>query len=60
MAWRINMITKYTRKNINQNPQLHSEEFVLMRDCEEALQKFVDAAVKAGADLGELMKGVKE
>lgn len=54
------MITKYTRKDINKNPQLHSEEFVLRRDCEEALQKFVDAAIKAGVDLDKMMGGVKK
>jgi hypothetical protein len=54
------MITKYTRKDINKNPQLHNEEFVLQCDCEELLQKFVDAAVSAGADMDELMKGVSD
>ena len=52
------MITKYTRKEINQNPQLHSEEFVLRRDCEWMLLKFIEDALAAGANANELMKGI--
>ena len=54
------MITKYTRKDINKNPHLHSEEFVLRRDCEWMLLKFIEDALAAGANANELMKGIDD
>jgi hypothetical protein len=53
------MITKYTIKQINQNATLHGIEFVTASDCEQVLQKFVEAAVKAGADLDKMMKWIE-
>jgi hypothetical protein len=42
------MITKYTRKQINQQARLHDLEFVTANDCEAILQEVILAAINAG------------
>ncbi len=52
------MIKQYKLRDLNRNPELHKEIFVLKSECEAMLEKFIVAAVHAGADSEELMKGV--
>ena len=54
------MITSYKVKDINRNPFLHKETFVLQSDCEQMLEKFINAAVEAGADIDTMMGSVEE
>lgn len=49
------MIKQYKLRDINRNDTLHKEVFVLRDDCMEMLEKFVDAAVEAGADQEKMM-----
>lgn len=46
---------QYKIRDINKNPELHKEVFVLRDDAMEILNKFVEAAIKAGADSDKLM-----
>ena len=51
---------KYTRKQINKNASLHDKEFITLDDALEIIEKFADAAIKAGANergLLEFLKG---
>jgi len=43
------MIKQFKLRDINRNPELHKEIFVLKSDCMQILNEFVVAAVKAGA-----------
>ena len=54
------MIKQFKIRDINRNPELHKEIFVLKSQCEEMLERFIVAAVAAGADSEELMKGVDD
>jgi hypothetical protein len=49
------MITKYTRKQINQQARLHDLDFVTANDCEAILHEVILAAIEAGADESKLM-----
>jgi hypothetical protein len=51
------MITKYTRKQINQQARLHNLDFVTANDCEAILQEVILAAINAGADESKLIGG---
>lgn len=50
------MIRQYKIRDINKSPQLHKEVFVLSSDAMQMLEKFIKAAVAAGADEGKLME----
>ena len=54
------MITSYKIRDINRNPELHKEAFVLKSDCEQLLEKFVSAALVAGADFDTMMGSVED
>jgi hypothetical protein len=53
-------IKQYKLRDLNKNPILHNQVFVLRDDCIEMLQKFVVAAVEAGADQNKLMEIIDE
>jgi translation initiation factor 2 beta subunit (eIF-2beta)/eIF-5 len=53
------MIKKYTRKQINQQAPLHDVEFVKFKDCTEMLEKFMQSAANAGADLEQMMSNIE-
>lgn len=54
------MIKQYKIRDINKNPELHKEVFVVWADAKELLNSFIDVAVKAGADADKLMEMVNE
>lgn len=54
------MIKKYSRRLINQKATLHDKEFVIYDDVEFLLNKFIEAAVAAGANGDKLMELVDE
>ena len=54
------MITEYTIRDINRNDTLHKEKFVLAREAVELLEKFIAAAVKAGASEDKLMEIISD
>lgn len=45
-------------REINKNPNLHKEVFVLKSDCKEMLQQFYVAAIEAGADDKKMMEAL--
>lgn len=51
---------QYKIRDINKNPELHKEVFVLRDDAMEILNQFVEAAIKAGADSDKLMSMIDE
>lgn len=54
------MIKQYKIRDINRNPDLHKEIFVLKSDMEQVLTEFVVKAVECGADADKLMSGEDE
>ena len=50
------MIRQYKIRDINRNPELHKEVFILYADMKDLLNSFVNAAVEAGADGARLME----
>lgn len=50
------MIKKYKLRDLNRAPELHKEEFVLASDATQMLEKFIEAAVAAGADPDKMMQ----
>lgn len=53
------MLKQYKLREINKTPSLHKEVFVLASDAMQLFEKFIDAALKAGADKDKLMGVVK-
>ena len=54
------MIRQYKIRDINRNPELHKEVFILYADMKDLLNSFINAAVEAGADGARLMEIVGE
>lgn len=46
---------EYTLRDINRNDTLHKNTFVLASDAQELLEKFIVAAIEAGASETKLM-----
>ena len=49
-------IKQYKIRDINKNPELRKEVFVVWADAKELLNGFINAAVAAGADGDKLME----
>jgi len=49
-------MNKYTRKQINIKPQLHSKQFVTWEDANTAMMQLAAAAVSVGADEDKLIE----
>lgn len=53
------MLTKYTRKQLNQIGFDKDVKYVLASDAEKLLMQFIEVAVESGADQDKLLEVVK-
>lgn len=51
------MIKQHKIRDINRNPDLHKEIFVLKSDMEQVLTELIVKAVECGADADKLLEG---
>lgn len=48
-------IRQYKIRDINRNPDLHKEIFIVKSDMEQLFQAFIQKAIECGADADKMM-----
>jgi hypothetical protein len=53
-------IRQYKLRDINRNPDLHKEIFIVKSDMEKLFQAFIQKAIECGADADKMMENEDE